>query len=135
MPSFLYAMSQFEGSQTYAMTCTRCGARSENNSNFLEIEVNLEVGLLMDVIMCRSSPHDRTILRSKAALRRFLNLRHYQGITSNVFSYSFGLTLLNPSLDIGVVDASRWKTPLGSLSSKSFPPFSTFRYSVLSSIS
>lgn len=67
------------------MTCMRCGARSENNSNFLEIEVNLEVGLLMDVIMCRSSPHDRTILRSKAALRRFLNLRHYLGITSNVF--------------------------------------------------
>ncbi|KAH9993782.1 cysteine proteinase [Russula vinacea] len=34
--------NQFEGTQTYATTCLRCGARSENNSDFLEIEVNLE---------------------------------------------------------------------------------------------
>ncbi|KAH9998092.1 cysteine proteinase [Russula compacta] len=34
--------NQFEGTQTYATTCMRCGARSENNSDFLEIEVNLE---------------------------------------------------------------------------------------------
>jgi hypothetical protein len=26
----------------------RCGARSENNSDFLEIEVNLEVGLILN---------------------------------------------------------------------------------------
>ncbi|KAF8503303.1 cysteine proteinase [Russula emetica] len=34
--------NQFEGTQTYATTCMRCGACSENNSDFLEIEVNLE---------------------------------------------------------------------------------------------
>ncbi|KAH9981004.1 hypothetical protein BGW80DRAFT_1267806 [Lactifluus volemus] len=34
--------NQFQGTQTYATTCTRCGTRSENNSDFLEIEVNLE---------------------------------------------------------------------------------------------
>ncbi|KAI0293067.1 hypothetical protein BC826DRAFT_1016774 [Russula brevipes] len=34
--------NQFEGIQTYATTCMRCGARSENNSDFLEIELNLE---------------------------------------------------------------------------------------------
>ncbi|KAI9508309.1 cysteine proteinase [Russula earlei] len=34
--------NQFEGTQTYATTCLRCGARSENDSDFLEIEVNLE---------------------------------------------------------------------------------------------
>ncbi|KAH9173623.1 cysteine proteinase [Lactarius sanguifluus] len=34
--------NQFEGTQTYATTCMRCGTRSENDSDFLEIEVNLE---------------------------------------------------------------------------------------------
>ncbi|KAI0273307.1 cysteine proteinase [Gloeopeniophorella convolvens] len=33
---------QFEGKQAYATTCKRCGTRSENDSDFLEIEVNLE---------------------------------------------------------------------------------------------
>lgn len=69
------------------MTCLRCGARSENNSDFLEIEVNLEVGLLMDTMICRSSSHGRTMLRSKAVLKRFFDPRHYLGIISKVSSW------------------------------------------------
>ncbi|TFY82365.1 hypothetical protein EWM64_g1642 [Hericium alpestre] len=34
---------QFQGVQAYTTTCQKCGTRSERDSDFLEIEVNLEV--------------------------------------------------------------------------------------------
>ncbi|KAI0044824.1 cysteine proteinase [Auriscalpium vulgare] len=42
-PNLKHLLSQqFQGKQAYATTCMRCGNRSENESDFLEIEVNLE---------------------------------------------------------------------------------------------
>jgi len=89
LPTFILLSNvmQFEGTQIYATTCLRCGARSENNSDFLEIEVNLEVRYIVVALMLNygSTPHDRIMPHSKAASKYFFNLRHYLGIISNVF--------------------------------------------------
>lgn len=38
--------AQFQGKQVYNTVCQNCQRRSERDSDFLEIEVNLEVGIL-----------------------------------------------------------------------------------------
>jgi len=41
--------AKFEGKQVYGTVCDKCGYKSERESNFLEIEVNLQVRTKLSV--------------------------------------------------------------------------------------
>src|ERR1700731_3737539 len=72
---FLRSSLKFQGKQIYGTICSACNHRSEQISDFLEIEISFEAGYSDTVLCVQLIPGFRVILISRIASQRSFNRR------------------------------------------------------------